>query len=182
MVQKTGDNLATGKMKEIYLAGSVPKGDKEQVNFIDWRVKWSEILLKVFEDAQIIDPYNPNLDEGDFLQVVGQDFGHIKRASLIVINAEEKIGAGTAMEMVAAKYFKKPVITVLPKDTHHRRSNIVFHGKIVKDWIHPFIWVFSDLIVESIGEVEAIKKKLETVKVKDISVIDQAINYSASRK
>lgn len=49
-------------MKEIYLAGSVPKGDKEQESFIDWRVKWSGILLKFFNDAQIIDPYNPNLD------------------------------------------------------------------------------------------------------------------------
>lgn len=169
-------------MREIYLAGSVPKGDKEQVNFINWRVRWGEILLRVFGDTKIIDPYNANLDEGDFLQVVGQDFGYIKRSSLVIINAEEKIGAGTAMEMVTAKYYKKPVITVLPKDTHHRRSNIVFHGITVKDWIHPFIWAFSDFIVESIEEVEGIKKKLETVKVKDISVIDQAVNYAASKK
>lgn len=86
------------------------------------------------------------------------------------------------MEMVAAKYFKKPVITVLPKDTHHRRSNLVFHGKLVEDWIHPFIWSFSDFIVESIEEVEEIKDKdkLSKAEIKDISVIDQAIDYAAS--
>lgn len=168
-------------MKEIYLAGSVPKGDKEQETFVDWRAKWSGILLNIFEDAQVIDPYNSSLDEGDFLQVVGQDFGYIKRASLVVINAAEKLGAGTAMEMVAAKYFKKTVITVLPKNTHHRRSNLVFHGKLVEDWIHPFIWAFSDFIVETIEEVEDVKAKLEVTKVKDISVIDQAIDYAASK-
>lgn len=169
-------------MREIYLAGSVPKGDKEAEGFTNWRTKWSEVLPKVFENSQIINPYDPKLDEGDFLQVVGQDLGHIKRASLIVINAEEKLGAGTAMEMVAAKYFSKPVITVLPKDTHHRRSNVTFNGKLVKDWIHPFIWHFSDFIVESVDEVEDIKKKLETTKIKGISIIDEAIEYSSSLK
>ena len=133
-------------------------------------------------DAQIIDPYDPDLDEGDFLQVVGQDFGYIKRASLIVVNAEEKIGAGTAMEMVTAKYFKKPVITVIPKDTHHRRSNVVFHGKLVDDWIHPFIWHFSDIVVESVDEIEDIKKKLESTEIKGISIIDEAIEYASSLK
>ncbi|KKU56423.1 MAG: hypothetical protein UX78_C0009G0035 [Candidatus Amesbacteria bacterium GW2011_GWA2_47_11] len=164
------------------MAGKVPKGDKDTEGFINWRTKWSEVLLKVFEDAQIIDPYDPDLDEGDFLQVVGQDFGYIKRASLIVVNAEEKIGAGTAMEMVTAKYFKKPVITVIPKDTHHRRSNVVFHGKLVDDWIHPFIWHFSDIVVESVDEIEDIKKKLESTEIKGISIIDEAIEYASSLK
>lgn len=169
-------------MKEIYLAGKVPKGDKDAEGFVNWRVKWGEVLSKVFQDAQVIDPYDPDLNEGDFLQVVGQDFEHIKRASLIVINAEEKIGAGTAMEMVAAKYFKKPVITVLPKDTHHRRSNIVFNEKLVEDWVHPFIWVFSDFLVESIEEVKDVKKKLDSAEIKDISIIDTAIDYASSKK
>lgn len=101
---------------------------------------------------------------------------------MVVINAGEKIGAGTAMEMVAAKYFKKPVITVLPKNTHHRRSNVVFHGKSVEDWIHPFIWAFSDFIVESVEEVKGIENKLRTAEIKDISVIDQAIEYVTSKK
>ena len=169
-------------MKEIYLAGSVPKGDKDQENFTDWRVRWGKVLTEVFENTQIIDPYDRDLDEGDFLQVVGMDFGYIKQALLIVINAEEKIGAGTAMEMVAAKYLKKPVVTVLPKNTHHRRSNVIFHGKLVEDWIHPFIWAFSDFIVESVEEIEGIKEKLDSCEVKDITVVDQAIKYAALKK
>ena len=169
-------------MKEIYLAGSVPKGGKDQENFIDWRIRWGQVLTRVFKNTQIIDPYNEDLDEGDFLQVVGADFGYIKQASLIVINAEEKIGAGTAMEMVAAKYLKKPVVTVLPKNTHHRRSNVVFHGKLVEDWIHPFIWAFSDFVVESVEEIEGLKEQLDSCKVKDITVIDQAIEYAVLKK
>ncbi len=40
-------------MKEIYLAGKVPKGDKDAEGFVNWRVKWGEVLSKVFQDAQV---------------------------------------------------------------------------------------------------------------------------------
>jgi len=169
-------------MREIYLAGSVPKGDKDQKAFVNWRIKWGEALTKIFKDAQIIDPYDKNLDERDPLLVIGTDFEYIKKASLVVINAQEKIGAGTAMEMVVAKYFKKPVVTIIPKNTHRRRSNVIFHGELIEDWIHPFILAFSDFIVESVEEIEEIKEQVNNCKVKDITVIDQAIKYAALNK
>ena len=90
------------------------------------------------------------------------------------------MGAGGAQEMVIAKYFKKPVVTVLPKDSHHRRSNLTFHEKTIKDWIHPFIFTFSDFIIESIDGFGQVKNKLFTSKIKDISVIDDAIEYVSS--
>lgn len=96
---------------------------------------------------------------------------------MVIVNAEEKLGVGTAQELVIAKYFKKPVISVLPKDTHHRRSKVVFHGRLVEDWIHPFIFAFSDFIVESVDKIETIKDKICSSKIKDISVIDEAIRY-----
>ena len=169
-----------GKTMKIYLAGSVPKGDEEAKKFDDWRSRYKQSLQKLF-DADFIEPYHKDLDEGDYLAVVGQDCRHIKESALVIVNAEEKLGVGTAQELVIAKYFRKPVISVLPKDTHHRRSNVAFHGKKIKDWIHPFIYAFSDYIVESVHEVEKIKDEIFSSKIKDISVIDEAIHYINSK-
>ncbi|SRR5258708_6605741 len=162
---------------KIYLAGSVPKGEKAEKDYVNWRLQYQAVLGKVFPSATFIDPADASKDEGDSLAVVGQDTGNIKAADLIVVNGETKMGAGTSMELVIAKYFKKPVITILPKGSHHRRSNTVFHGKKIKDWIHPFIAVFSDLIVQ---KVEDIKPKHKSLKAKDIKIIDQAIKYFKS--
>lgn len=166
---------------KIYLAGSVPKGDEEAKKFDDWRSRYKQSLQNIF-DADFIEPYHRDLDEGDLMAVVGQDCRHIKESALVIVNAEEKLGVGTAQELVIAKYFRKPVVSVLPEETHHRRSNIVFHGKSIADWIHPFIYAFSDFIVESVQGVGKIKDEIFSSKIKDISVIDEAIRYIDSKE
>jgi hypothetical protein len=86
------------------------------------------------------------------------------------------------MEMVIAKYFKKPVITVMPKNSYHRRPNMTFQGKyFVEDWMHPFIHTFSDFIVENVAEIEEIKDKLFSLPIKDISIIDHAIGHRVNK-
>lgn len=160
----------------IYLAGSIPKGDEEAKKFNNWREGYKKILANFF-DADFIEPYNSRLDESDSLAVVGHDCGQIKNCDLVIVNAEEKLGAGTAQELVISKYFGKPVISVIPKNTHHRRLNAVFNGKTVDDWIHPFIFTFSDYVVENPNEIEKIKDELFSKKAKDISVIDEAISH-----
>lgn len=164
---------------KIYLAGSVPKGDENAKTYYNWRTEWAKELATILPDARIIEPYDRNINEEDFLLVVGADSRHIKYADLIIVNATEKLGAGTAIELAVAKYFTKPVITILPKDSHHRRSNVVFHGKLVKDWIHPFIFTFSDYVLENIQQIDGIKDKLNT-NIKDITIIDNAITYAES--
>jgi hypothetical protein len=99
-------------------------------------------------------------------------------ADLVVVKAEEKLGAGTSMEYVIAKYFGKPVITVIPKDSHHRRSNLYFADVLVVDWIHPFVASMSDFVVEKIEDVEGIKNKVLKQTPKDITYIDEAIAHA----
>ena len=161
---------------KIYLAGRVPKGDEEQKIFSDWRARYRNVFERVF-DAEYIDPYDRDLDESDFLLVVGKDCVDMIESSLIIVNAEEKLGAGTAQELVIAKYLKKPVITVLPKDIPHRRTNIMFNGQPIDDWIHPFIFTFSDFVIEDIEKIEEIKEKIFDTRPKDISIIDVAVKH-----
>lgn len=159
---------------KIYLAGSIPKGDGEAENFKNWRVKYSQVLGNIF-DAEFIDPYEKELDESDALLVFGKDCSQIKDADLVIVYAEEKLGVGTSQELVIAKYFSKKVVTILPKDSPHRKSNIVFGGKLVPDWRHPFLVAFSDLIYEKIEDVNM--EDIKNLQYKKITIIDKAVSY-----
>lgn len=95
----------------------------------------------------------------------------------MIVHAPFKIGAGTAQEMVLAKSFQKPLIAIIPMNTHHRRSNVVFHEVTIEDWIHPFLVVASDYIAENIEEAivwvqEFFKKPTPT---KTLAVFDKTI-------
>ena len=162
---------------QISLLGSLPKGDKIRKTWKDWKKEYKEKLARI-EDVEFIDG-DEWKDETRPLELVGHDLSMIKNADLVIVNAENKLGAGTAQEIVVAKYFKKPVISVLPKNFHHRRSGVVFNGVKIDDWIHPFILTFSDTVVEDIEAcvrwIEKFRKSPNETKVKDITIIDQAI-------
>ena len=161
---------------QVYLAGHVPKGVEETRSYKNWRVSYGEIIQKYFE-TEILNPMVRNLDESDFLSIVGLDCYRIRSSAFIVVNAEEQVGPGTAQELIIAKYFTKPVITVLPRESKHRKSNLVVNGQTVEDWMHPFIFTFSDYILEDIGEFEKIKDQILIRPPKNINVIQDAINH-----
>ncbi|OGY91280.1 MAG: hypothetical protein A3B31_00800 [Candidatus Komeilibacteria bacterium RIFCSPLOWO2_01_FULL_53_11] len=166
---------------KICLIGSIPKGDSERKGWVDWKTKFKQALSKL-ENIEFVDGDDWK-DETEPLLLLGHDANMVKISDLIIVDAEKPIGngigAGTAQEILIAKYFNKPVITVLPKDTHHRRSNITFHGVVINDWIHPFLLATSDLVVETIEEaIPWIKEFISdprSKKIKNISIIDNAI-------
>ncbi|MFA4930293.1 MAG: hypothetical protein WC570_00285 [Patescibacteria group bacterium] len=164
---------------KIYLAGSVPKGDKDAKSFDDWRVRYRQAVSE-YIDAEYIDPYERDLPEDDFLCIFGKDCLQVESADLLLVCAENKPGVGTSQELVIAKMFKKPVITVLPKDSPSRRSNVVFRGKMIKDWIHPFIFAFSDVIIEDIAEIGRVLPELKEMVPKDISIVEEAMEHCRS--
>ncbi len=155
----------------IYLAGKVPKWDHD--NQEDWRIRYRESIRST-ENITFLDPNIP-VDESDPLCVFGMDCSLIRSADIIVVNAEEKLWLWTSQELLIAKYFSKPVIAVIPKDSAHRKSNLTFHGKLVKDWVHPFLFSTSDIVVESASEIDI--DSLKHLKIKDITIIDQAIQH-----
>ena len=166
---------------KIYLAGSVPKGQAEEKDYVNWRLQYKEVLGK-FLDAEFIFPMSGDMDESDFLLIVGKDSKSMQDSDLVIVNAEERLGAGTSMELVIAKHFGKPVITVMPKNSYHRRPNMTFQGKyFVEDWMHPFVHTFSDFVVEHVAEIEQIKDKIFSVPIKDMSIIGKAIEHRVKK-
>lgn len=135
----------------IYLAGKVPKGS-EIDTAEDWRSRYIEKLSE-FGQFEFLSPEDPTLDERYPQQIFGHDCHLVRDCDVLIINADSKLGAGTAQEMVIAKYFQKYVLTILPRDSHHRRSNLDMHGVIVEDWIHPFVHQISDRVVADLDEL-----------------------------
>jgi hypothetical protein len=162
---------------KVAILGSIPKGDQEREGWIDWKTEYMEKIKEVVPSARFLHGDLIGDQVGSEL-VVGHDLWIIKNADVVVVSAAAKIGAGTAQEMVLAKYFRKPLVSVVPKDTHHRRSKVVFHGVTVSDWIHPFIEISSDFIAENVDECATwINVHLEEFgDVKTLAVFDQAIS------
>lgn len=159
--------------RKIYLAWKVPKSDSD--DFFDWREKCVDILWK--DKYEFISPLHKRAKEDDTFAVFWQCNANIKDSEIVLICADKKLWVWTAQEMLIAKYLKKPVITYLPKWTHHRKKDIVLTGKIIEDCIHPFIFESSDLIIESYDELELAIPKLLDLDIKDMWIIDKSIEH-----
>lgn len=137
------------KKPKIVLLGSIPKGDDIRRTWHDWKPEFVSAIRAAVPDAVCLDG-DAISDAAGPEAVVGHDLSLVKNADVVVVNAATKVGAGTAQEMVMAKFWQKPVVSVIPPDTHHRKSNVAFHGETIKDWVHPFLLISSDFVASSV--------------------------------
>ena len=166
----------------IYLAGKVPKGE-EVGSFRDWRkefMKLTELKRKDFPRISGIVYLDPNtflvssLKAEDFF---GRDVHMVSMCSALVVDATAKLGAGTAQEMLIAKYYRKPVISVVPKNSHYWRKSYYVHNDII-EYRHPFIFSTSDIVVKDFGQaalwlLRYFSGKIKP-KIKGIEMLDDA--------
>jgi hypothetical protein len=168
------------QIMKVVLLGSIPKGDSTRKDWTDWKLPYVHAIRTAVPNVTfthgdaISDNAGPQM-------VVGHDLAQIKRADVCVVDAQAKIGAGTAQEMVIAKYFKKPLVVVIPKGTHHRKSDVTFHGVTIEDWVHPFLYISSDYVAESIEDaanwLKEYAKSPADYPIKDLSVFEEAIEH-----
>ena len=169
------------KPLRVFMAGKVAKG--EEIGHIkDWRVACIEKLTKV-RKFEFISPENPKLDESKPFTVFGYACKLIRDSDFVLVDASRRLGAGTAQEMIVAKYFNKHVLTILPRNTYHRRTNLQMYDVLVEDWIHPFISALSDHIFGSTEEVVDFliqHPNFLAIEPKKLSIINEAIaSYEA---
>lgn len=169
---------------KIVLLGSVPKGDDVRKNWVDWKTEYIEKLSKAFPKANFLHGDLFSDKEGPEA-VVGHDLYLIKNSDIVIVHAVSKIGAGTAQEILMAKKFKKPVIAIIPKNSHHRKSNIIFHGTLIDDFINPFLFTSTDYVAENIEDaIVWIQKYLDNskaIKIKNLSVMEECIDAFSKR-
>lgn len=188
MVRTGNGSLKYGilkKMKAIKIAllGSLPKGDEVRKDWVDWKVTYETAIKKKIPGAKFIHGDTIS-DNAGAIMVVGHDLAQVKQADICVVDARTKVGAGTAQEMVLAKYFDKPVVAIIPKGTHHRKTDVMFHGVLMDEWIHPFLRVSSDHVAESIeAAAEWIADYIaspQKYQIKNLTVFDHAIDKFTS--
>jgi len=167
----------------IYLAGKIPKG-KENDNYVDWRKDFIEIMeekRKNFPNISKVVYLDPHVMKGDIIPSVdffGRDVHMVAISDCIIVDARAKIGAGVAQEILIAKYYGKPVVTVVPNNSHYHKKTNVMGSEI--DYRHPFIFSSSDVVVQDFKQaVDCLLKHFlgERMDIKGIDILDLSQKY-----
>jgi hypothetical protein len=164
----------------VYLAGKIPKGE-EHKDFVDWRKEFRDLMeekRKAFPKISGIVYLDPHTLKGGVIPIedfFGRDVHMIAMSNAVLVDARSKIGAGTAQEILIAKYYGKPVVSIVPRDSHYRRKTLAMG--IEMEYTNPFIFSTSDVIVEDFGQAAewllrhfSGKKK---AKIKGIDILDR---------
>ncbi|MFA6099868.1 MAG: hypothetical protein WC750_03225 [Patescibacteria group bacterium] len=168
---------------KVYVAGKV--SPNSVFGRHDWRGGFCAKLAEL-SGLEIVnlDPTQSsgdfNLDENDARLILGRDCFMINLADVVIVNLTDDISVGGSQEMLIAKYFQKPLVGIAPKGGKFNKAEAEIRGKIFKDWVHPFVAVPCDAIVEDIeGVAEYIKSFLTKVTepIKDLSILDEAAAY-----
>lgn len=164
----------------VYLAGKIPKGE-ENHSFRDWRKEFRELMeekRKGFPGISGIVCLDPHIFEGNVIPILdffGRDIHMIAMSNAVLVDARTKIGAGTSQEILIAKYYGKPVVSVVPKNSHYQRKTLAMGVEM--DYKNPFIFNTSDAVVESFEQaaewllMQFSGKGKE--KIKKIGIIDE---------
>lgn len=135
----------------VYLAGKIPKG-KENEDFADWRKDFRDLMeekRKAFpriSGVVYLDPHTLDAGTIPIEDFFGRDVHMIAISGAVLVDARNKIGAGVAQEILIVKYYGKPVVSVVPRDSHYHRRTLVHNREV--EYTHPFIFSTSDVVVE----------------------------------
>lgn len=133
----------------LYLVGRITDlPDKGKT----WREEYFNKISYELKNIEYIGPEIENQNDAYDQDVVRRDIVSIERSDMIIMNATIPFVFGGPMELILAKYFNKPVITILDKD-------MPFYRKYNE---HPWLNLFSDFKVHSISEaIEIIRRYQE---------------------
>ncbi len=169
---------------KVYIAGKVNPNSVFGTH--KWRDKFCEVLSKKsgFEIINL-DPTKHekdfDLDEGNAKLIFGRDSFMIKISDMVVVNLTDDISVGGSQEMLIAKYYKKPLVGLAPKGGKFNKEEKEILGRTYKNWVHPFVAIPCDKVVEDIDQLAFFIKTFfsgeNDTKTKNISVIDDAEAY-----
>ena len=145
---------------KIYLAGRITGlPDKGRV----WRSTYIEVIGQKVEGVEFVDPLVRNVDESDYPAIVRHDARLIRNSDALVINGNIPFALGVPMELVLAKYFGKLVISVVDETSPYYKKEYRsgLKRQVIKDWIHPWLYTFSDYIVASPSNAGEIIKRYQ---------------------
>lgn len=177
-----------GKSVKIYLCGSIKKGIHDNKKKHYWGEKEENEIINSFGPEYKINLLNPatiGIRRNDSFSNFGADVFLIKSSDFIFVDARNKRGIGVGGEMIIAKYFSIPVVSLCPNETDYKKSYVEdLCGENVKNWVHPFIIGPSDFITENIhSAVQWMIEHLNDPKpIKGINLLEESIEYFTSKQ
>lgn len=165
---------------KIFCSGGIKKGDTDSKKLC-WGDTEKEAILKNISSlytVEFLNPDDPITDLSNSIVSFGRDMYQVQLADFVVVDARERRGVGVGTEMVCAKLQNKPLLVVIPCDSHYRKTNLYYRDGLVENYIHPHIESLADAILSSFETVGMwITRFLETpVKIKNIDIINHAID------
>ncbi len=173
---------------KIYLCGSIKKGKHDNEKKHYWGQEEEGLILKEFGpdfEIKLLNPATMGIKRDDSFSNFGADVYLVKNSDFIFVDGRNKRGIGVGGEMVIAKYFSIPVITLCPNETDYRKSYVEdLCGENVHNWIHPFVASLSDFIADDISSAISWMLKYHTnpKPIKNIQVLEDAMSYFSNRQ
>ena len=170
----------------IYLAGSIKKGH-EKIDESYWTDEDMAFLRKSLPNFEIsfLNPAFRTDDLSDQRSVFGRDMTQVFCSDIVFVDARDRRGLGVGAEMMWAKFHRKPIVTLAPKDTHYHKSKTTLLDVPVENWIHPFVERLSDAIVGTLSEganwIERLQANAD-IRIKGLEEIEGAMHHYRERQ
>lgn len=163
-----------------YLSGSIQKGSDDRRGSF-WTVESIAVLRDRILPVEciILNPSERGDDLSDAVGTLGRDLCQVACSDVVVVDARERRGLGVGAEMYLAKARKIPVISIVPPNSHYHRHDVCVLGQDVREWVHPFIWGLSDVVVGDIAEAADAIVRVTTSN--DVPIRDVGYCYDAIR-
>jgi hypothetical protein len=144
------------KKLKIYVAGKV--NPNSCFGKHDWRDPFCEKLSRMTGYNMInLDPTKANIPfvmrENDPFFVFGRDSFMISKADIVIVNLTDDISVGGSQEMLIAKYFNKILVGIVKSEGKFKKTIKVIQKKEYHNYLHPFVAVPCDYLVENIDEL-----------------------------
>jgi len=158
---------------KLYIAGKVGKNSQFGTHY--WRDDFVSNLANLSGlSLSHLDPLAyENNREYDPQFVFDKDCWLINQADCVIVYLSDDISVGGSQEMIIAKYLKKPLMGLAPRDGKFNKAEKEHLGITINNYVDPFVYATCDVICDNVAAVAKALQKLPTAKT--ISIIDEGI-------
>lgn len=159
------DSAASSKQRlRIYLAGKMGPADNFPV--AKWRQELTALITRKsrFEAVNLdfLEASHSAIDENDPRLIFGRDAYLIRSSDLVVVNLSDDISVGGSVEMLLAKYYRRPLIGVARYNGKFVSDKKDLLGRTVTAYINPFVSATCDWLVHDPHQLPGVIDNLFT--------------------
>lgn len=166
----------------IYLSGSIKKGRNDSSNKSYWVDQDIFNLKQSITNYELVllNPASRSDDLSDSYSTFGRDLLQVYLCDILLVDLRNRKGIGIGAEMMFAKKFGIPTYGILEKESHYRKSQVLYLDQEIDNWVHPFVFGLCDQLftdVPNAGNWINKNYSLNTLEVTDWKYVMKSLNY-----